>query len=133
MEEQYIQSAISCILPVLEKATLLGTEYTKKCGRSILTARDLEYAMKYCARHKVGESLGPDHPDVWAEAEEDDQDQDDSVETVNEDEEPFTRYSGEDSLMLSVNEAYDTWDEWEPTNPIEQMLKDAVNKNIYSG
>jgi hypothetical protein len=30
---------------------------------------------------------------------------------------------------LAVNEAYDTWDQWEPQSPVEKMLKNAIDQN----
>lgn len=128
MEDRYIGAALACLLPVIEKAGLLAAEYTKKTGRKVLTATDMDYAMKYCARFKVGESLGPQHPDIW----DSDSDSDlEEIQTVDETEEPFIRYSGDDPLMKAVNDSHDTWDQWVPVSPIEHMLKDAIDKNVY--
>lgn len=129
MEERYIGAAVACLLPVIEKATLLAGEYTKKSGRTVLTAKDMEYAMKYCARFKVGEKF--QNSGVWDSESGEEEDEDDIV-TVEEQEDPFIRYSGDDILMNSINESYDTWEQWEPTNPVEHMLKDAIDKNMYS-
>lgn len=126
MEERYIGAAVACILPVIEIAGVLASEYTKKSGRSILTAKDMEYAMKYCARFKVGE-----HRDLDESDSDSDSDSDLDIQTVDESEEPFTRYSGDDPLMKAINNCYDTWDQWEPMSPIEHMLKDAIDKNMY--
>lgn len=126
MEDRYIGAAIACLLPVIERAGLLAAEYTKKTGRTVLTAKDMEYAMKYCARFKVGE---PRDPGVWDSDSDSDSDLD--IQTVDESDEPFIRYSGDDPLMKAVNDSYDTWDQWEPVSPIEDMLKDAIDKNMY--
>lgn len=126
MEQQIIQSSIEVLLPVLESTMMIAGEYSKKCGRTIVTGMDFKYAMRYCARNKVGERIGSHFPDIY----EQDTDSDDSdIETVEETEDDFTRYQGDDALMNAVNEAYDTWDSWEPTVPAERMLKDAVDKN----
>jgi hypothetical protein len=127
MEDRYIGAAVACILPVIERAGLLAADYTKYSGRTILTSKDMEYAMKYCARFKVGEPRDLDVSDSDS-----DSDSDLDIQTVDESEEPFTRYSGNDPLMKAINDCYDTWNEWEPSNPIEHMLKDAIDKNMYS-
>jgi hypothetical protein len=127
MEEQIIQASYDVILPVIEKAGLLAAEYMKGCGRSTLTSQDLKYAMMYCARHQVGVHSGSILPDES----DSDSDSEFEFETVDEEEEPFTRYSGDNELLNKVNECHDTWNLWEPTIRAEIMLKDAIDKNIY--
>jgi hypothetical protein len=51
------------------------------------------------------------------------------MEEVDEAEEPFTRYTGSDPQLLAVNEAHDTWAQWEPQSPVENMLKNAIDQN----
>ena len=122
------QVCYDILLPVIEKASLLAAKYMKACERNTLTAMDLQYAMKYCARYEVGVDMGS----IFTESESDSEsDSDFEFETVNEEEEPFTRYTGEDVDILRINECFDTWESWEPTNPAESMLKDAINKNMY--
>jgi len=122
------QACYDIILPVIEKASLLAAKYVKACERNTLTAMDLQYAMKYCVRYEVGVDMGS----IFTESESDSEsDSDFEFETVNEEEEPFTRYTGEDVEILRINECFDTWESWEPTNPAESMLKDAINKNMY--
>ena len=124
MEEQIIDTSLGIILPVMENATLLAAEYMKACGRSTLTAQDMRYALMYCARNEVGKDIGiPDMPSS------DDEDEEE-LETVDEDDEPFTRYSGDNPLMKAVNDSYDTWHSWQPHGPAEEMLKNAVDKNV---
>jgi hypothetical protein len=127
MEDQIIESSINIMLPVLTKAVVLAGHYSKKCNRNTMTGQDMSYALKYCVRTKVGETIGIEHPELFDESDSDESD----VELVDEDDEPFTRYTGDDELMNAVNSATDTWDEWEPQNPTERMLKDAVDKNMY--
>ena len=49
-------------------------------------------------------------------------------EEEEEEEEEFTRYEGDDEQMKLVNEMSDTWDEWEPDNPMQIMLKMAIDR-----
>jgi hypothetical protein len=127
MEERVTQAAFDIIVPVLEKAGLLAAQYSKACGRTTLTAEDLKYAMMYCARYQVGVDVGS----ILPEESDSDSDSEYELETVDEGDEPFTRYTGDDDLMNEINECHDTWAEWEPSNKMEEMLKDAVNKNMY--
>jgi len=123
MEDDIINSAIEIIQPVMESAIILAGQYVKACGRSTLTGEDIRYAMRYSARNLVGKHIGTLFPEE-SESESDDSE----IETVDEEDEPFIRYSGYDKLMNDINQANDTWDSWIPVSPIERMLKDSIDK-----
>jgi hypothetical protein len=118
------EAAFEIITPVLESAMILAAEYAKKTGRDSITSLDLEYAMKYCARYTVGKEVGSLFPEVYDESESDE----DDLEIVDEnlEENRFRRYEGDDPFMTGVNAAFDTWDEWTPTNLVEQLLKASI-------
>lgn len=127
MEQQIIETAINIIQPVMESSMVVAAEYAKACGRDFVTGQDVKYAMRYAAQNLVGKHIGTLFPELQDESESDDEDE---IEVIEEDEENcFTRYSGDNELMNKVNESYDNWENWEPTNMIEKMLQDAVNKN----
>jgi hypothetical protein len=127
------EAAIGIILPVLEAAVIYASNYCKACGRSTVTSKDMEYGLKYAAMTTVGKHIGSHFP------EEDDEDSDgslddDSVEVVDDDEEePFTRYEGSEEIYVQMNNAYDTWDSWEPSSPAEQAIKNAIEKQESDG
>lgn len=129
MEESIINTAMELITPVIESAAILAAQYSKKCNRDFVTAKDMQYAMRYCTRTVLGRQTGTLFPEIYEN--EEDSDEEDNFEIVEETEDSFSRYSGDDSLMNSVNEAYDTWDSWVPHSPMEKMLKDAIDKNLY--
>ena len=133
MVEQYIETMTNILLPVMEKSTLLAAEYAKACGRDIIVPEDMEYAMKYCAMYKVGESIGSTMPEIYEE-ELTEEEMEEGEEDVDPEECPdFVRYSGTDQTFLQVNEAFDRWNTWQPQNPTEQMLKNAINSNEHVG
>jgi hypothetical protein len=115
------ETAIDIITPVMEGSVVLAGEYMKACGRRTLTAQDLQYALKYCICNMVGKHIGTLFP------EDSDSESGSDLEVVDEDDEPFVRYSGDDQLMNDINHAVDTWGEWEPSSPIEVMLRDSAN------
>ena len=126
MEEQIIKTATYIIQPVFESAIVLAGEYTKACGRNIITGEDVQYALKYCSINYVGRHIGTLFPE-----EEDSESEDESSESesdADEEDDPFIRYTGDDVLMNEINKAVDTWDSWIPGSPIEHMLKDSVDK-----
>jgi hypothetical protein len=123
MEAEYISSATGLLQPILESSMIIAGHYVKACNRKTITSVDLQYAMKYAARNLVGKHVGTLFPE-----DEDESESEDSIEEVDEDEEPFVKYTGDDKILNDVNEAADTWDTWTPTNLIETMLKDSIDK-----
>jgi histone H3/H4 len=124
----FSSAAINIITPVFENALMLSGHYAKACGRSTILAKDMEYCMKYCAMHTVGDKIGSYFPEVYDSESSDE----DDVEFVDEeDEEPFQPYQGSNVAMKAITEAYDAWESWVPTNPSERMLKNAVDSNEH--
>ena len=128
MEEEIIQTSIDILLPVLESAMVLGGNYAKKSGRDTLTGTDLEYALKFCARHVTGKHIGTLFPEI----QQDSDSEGSNDESVDSDEPPFTRYTGDDETLNKVNECYDTWNDWVPINPTEQMLKKSIDSRQWT-
>ena len=126
------QTAIDIITPVMEKSFILAAQYCGACGRDTITAKDFEYALKYCARYTVGEHIGSIIQDDDDDDGDDDGDDDDDIDIVEEtDEDGFTRYDGDDDTFTRVNQAVDTWGEWNPESPAEQYLFNAINSNEH--
>jgi len=121
---QMVNSAIDLISPVLEEAVVLSGEYAKACGRTTILAKDMEYCMKYCAMNSVGKKIGTYFPDIYDDEESDDEE----IEIAEEGEDDmFEPYSGDDIRMKSITDAYDAWESWVPSNPAEQMIKNAID------
>ena len=124
---QVAQSAIDIITPVMESAVVLSGHYAKACGRNTILAKDMEYCLKYCAMHTVGQQIGSYFPDMYEDENSEDEDE---IQIVDEEDElPFEPYSGDDDIFKKINDAYDAWDNWIPTNPSEEMIKNAIDSN----
>jgi hypothetical protein len=115
--------AIDLLIPVMEAATILGSHYAKACGRDTITGMDIAYGLMYAARNVTGKQIGSLFPEIY----DSDNDDEEAIE-VDEAEEPFTRYEGTEELYVNMNTCADTWDSWEPTSPVEAILKSAVDK-----
>lgn len=127
MDNSIIQAADNLIRPVMESAIVLASHYCKKSGRDIVTGEDMDYAMKFCARNVLGTHLGTLYPEIYEDEDEEGDDEDYEVVEDDEEDTPFSRYSGDDEMMNKVNECWDTWTEWEPREPAAQMLKRAID------
>lgn len=122
------EQAIELIKPFFEGSVVVAAEYCKACGRNAVTPQDLEYGGKFAARYIVGVETQSLFPEIYQEEssgsdEEEDEDDDDDRE-----DDPFTRYTGDDPKMLAVNDCYDTWDQWEPQIPLQAAAKNAIEK-----
>jgi hypothetical protein len=111
-------------LPVMESSVVLASHYAKACGRNTVTAKDMQYGLMYAARNVVGKQLGSLFPEIYDSESSEESD----MEIVDDDEEPFTEYTGEEELYVRMNECARTWNEWVPDSPAEQALKNAVDK-----
>jgi len=116
-------------LPVMESSVVLASHYVKESGRNTVTATDMMYGLMYAARNVVGKQIGSLFPEIYDSEESDEED----LETVDDDEEPFTRYQGDDteSIGYKMNQCADTWDDWVPESPAEQALKSAVENQRH--
>lgn len=113
-------------IPVVEAAMVYASHYCKASGRSTVTEKDIEYALKYCAMNIVGKKIGSFFPEIYDEEESDE----DDIDIVDDTEEPFTRYQGTEELFTKMNECFDNWDLWEPYSPAEHIIKNAIEKQM---
>jgi len=134
------ESIRDLFLPVMESATVLGSHYAKACGRDTVTAQDVQIGLMYAARNVAGKQIGSLFPEIYDEEDSDEEeeweeDPDDEAEQarleeaeeVDDDEEPFTRYTGDEEMYVKMNECFDTWEDWVPETPLEFTLKGAVD------
>jgi hypothetical protein len=118
------QQAEEILAPVLEGAIIAAAQYATACGRSTLTKQDMKLGLMFAARNITGNQIGTFFPEEDSDEEEDE----DEIETVDDADEPFTQYTGDEDLYKSMNECARTWDEWTPESPAERALKNAVDK-----
>jgi hypothetical protein len=141
-----LESALDIFRPVMESATVLAAHYAKACGRDVVLQEDMRFGMMYAARYVTGRQIGSLFPEIYEEEEESDESRSDSDfdgdydpegsdsssaswETVEDEELVWTRYEGtEDDQAVKMNECADTWEAWEPQNPSERALKNAIDK-----
>lgn len=126
-----MEEVFELIKPVMETAMIIASHYCKACGRSTVTAQDVKMGMKFAARTVPGVENESLFPEIY-EDDSDEEEEEDEIEEVDEDEEPFTRYEGDDPRMVLVNEMNDTWDEWEPDMPMQILLKRVINVEVES-
>ena len=145
-----LESALDIFRPVMESATVMAAHYAKACGRDVVLQEDMRFGMMFAARYVTGRQIGSLFPEIYEESGEEspcdsdsDFDEDEegsdydpdgsessgSWETVSDSEMVWTRYEGtDDDQALKMNECADSWASWEPQNPSERALKNAIDK-----
>ena len=146
-----LESALDIFRPVMESATVMAAHYAKACGRDVVLQEDMRFGMMFAARYVTGRQIGSLFPEIYRESRSDspvrrglegsgsdsegsDYDPDGSEssgswETVDDEELTWTRYEGtDDDQALKMNECADSWASWEPQNPSERALKNAIDK-----
>jgi len=141
-----LESALDIFRPVMESATVMAAHYARACGRDIILAEDMNMGMMFAARYVTGRQIGSLFPEIYQESSESDEDEEgqdgddeggesrsdsdeEGWETVSDSELVWTRYEGtDDEQALKMNECADTWASWEPQNPSERALKNAIDK-----
>jgi hypothetical protein len=112
-------------IPVIESSMVYACHYCKATGRSTVTKTDVKYGLRYATRVILGKKIGSIFPEIYDES---DSDTEDEIEVVDDDDEPFTRYSGDEEVFVEMNRIFDEWDSWEPDTPAEILLKNAIEK-----
>lgn len=129
MAAEIPQEISDLFLPVLESGVVLASHYAKACGRDVVTQQDVQMGLMYAARNVAGKQVGTLFPEIYEEDEEEEEWETDSEGVVDDSEgNEFTRYTGTEELMVKMNECFDTWDSWTPESPLEQSLKNAVDR-----
>jgi len=137
-----LDSALDIFRPVMESATVLAAHYAKACGRDVVLQEDMHFGMMYAARYVTGRQIGSLFPEIYEEEsgtdsdgessgsdyDPDGSDSSGSWETVDDEELVWTRYEGSDDQAVKMNECADSWNTWEPQNPSERALKNAIDK-----
>ena len=117
-----------------EKSIILGAYYAKSSGRDNLSGMDTIYALQYLAHEFMNlDDLDNCLIEKEKDTESEDESEDESEsEVLNSDDDIFCRATNEDPICKKMNDYHDNWSEWDPSDPIEIMLKDNINKTLQS-
>ena len=126
-ETNIIDAFIEATKPVFEMSIVFASMYANACGRNTVTSTDMHYGLCYSIRNITGEHNGSLFPEAY-DSQEDDEEEEEEEEVDDESCDDFTIYNGTNETILAMNNAVDSWDEWEPTSPLEIHLYNAVSQ-----
>tara|TARA_B100001094_G_scaffold329249_1_gene391577 strand:+ start:647 stop:1105 length:459 start_codon:yes stop_codon:yes gene_type:complete len=134
-----LEKKVASIMTVLlKKAIETGCKYAKFAGRDNLSGTDMIYALQYEAhefmdRPELEEETKDEYLDI-EEAMSSDSDPECNSEGDSEgDPEEFSRAdSTMNDFCYKMNHYNDTWDSWNPEDPLKLLLKKAVDCAKYN-
>ena len=141
-EQENIQIILSLFL---SNGMINAVKYSNYCNRNGATKEDMIYGLRYevfefLKRDDLDKGIQEIREELEAELDDesdDDEEFDNMMEdmVVADDEiDQFSRISNENitdenrEFIENMHNYYDSWDGWQPETPLEQILKDGINK-----
>ena len=140
MDDDMLDNLYSLIYAFMEKSMISADIYVKHSEREIITKEDIQLALKYETFKFLHRPNIFDDVSRWKEIllDEIDDEGDDAKEMQDggdsdviandKDYVPFKKSECDCEICSEMNSIEDKWDEWEPHNQIEIILKNAVLK-----
>ena len=146
-DEKYIASLLTLFT---SNAIINASEYSTICGRNGITKEDVKYALifevfEFLKNPNIISDLQEIEKDIETEMDNEDDDDDQNWEDVEDssnivddtDIESFSRITqtkfntldnSDKEFVIKIHKYYDGWDNWVPTNKLEEILKNAIDK-----
>jgi hypothetical protein len=126
---KWIQKIKGIMMHFMERAVWIGSEYANASGRDIVTSTDILYALQYQARTYLDYVTNTANIESLFDKYVEESDDEESVDEGSDDEDLFTRCDNPpNDLIKDMNMYHDTWEDWNPDNLFQQILKNAVNQ-----
>ena len=145
LDDNYIKM-ITTLLKMFEEDSLITAgKYCIGCKRTTVTAQDLKKALMYQAQNfftqdgsfelrfqeymnsreeEDGEEEEGEEDGEEEEGEEDGEEEDESDGEGSICEEEVKKF---EHIVVTINNIYETWSEWNPTDPVQCLIKNAID------
>ena len=136
LSEEFLVKVQRTLQVLIEKSFESAIIYCKASGRTGITAEDMKYAMIYeCHEFWERQDLEERVDELYNESDEDSDEEtsdEDDIEFMNEENmEPFTKAeNGINEQIDKMNRYVETWDTWNPQDPLISSLKNAINATM---
>ena len=133
----FLRKTVAIMKILTEEAMKSAEKFTKSCGRTIITGNDMYYALMFEAHeffqkdidNRFFEELNIENQHTY-ETDDDEDDEEDFIET-SEEEEAYVL----ECKVTEMKEFHDKvikyaeeWRNWLPEDPVQMMIKNAVDK-----
>ena len=144
LDENTEQNIMSMLTLFTSNALINASEYIKICGRNGITKEDIKYGLIFEVFEFIkNPNLLDDLNEVEEELLKEDTDNDEDWEDVDENDniipenklDEFSRIdinnveAKDKDFVIKYHNYYDSWDDWVPSNQLETILKDAIDKH----
>ena len=144
LDENIEQNIMSMLTLFTSNALINASEYSKICGRNGITKEDIKYGLIFEVFEFIkNPNLLADLNEVEEELLKEDTDNDEDWEDVDENDNIFPENKLDEFSRIDIHNVkdkdkdfvtkyhnyYDSWGDWEPTNQLETILKDAIDKH----
>lgn len=130
------QNDIHAILAALMVKTIeTASRYTTGCGRDVVTSTDMQYAIKYEAhvfffRESLQDDIKQCREILCNSSESEESETDDTLEDNDENESAIFCRNMSNPFCVRVNNIVDSWDKWNPSDPLQRSLKLAIDQTF---
>lgn len=140
-EEVAVRTKAMVMLEMLmERAIDNAAAYMRAAQRTVLTARDVQLGMmcechEFMERETLEDDFAAKVQETFGEDDSSGEESEcGSQDGVDEAVEPFTPApDSAGSLIKKMNEYAATWDTWEPSDPVQRRLKEAIDSQCGLG
>lgn len=133
-EPNIIDTIQPILLSFAEKSVIFAAHYATHAGRNNLSGLDTIYALQFLAHEFLNaESFSSFESQLQLNSDSENSDSDDIMsdsDSQSDSSDEFSRASDENEICKLMNYYHDTWNEWQPTNDIELLLKNNIDKTI---
>lgn len=142
MSKDFMRKVVSIMTVLCEESLKTAAQFAECCGRETITSSDTMMALKYESRvfwdkdidQRFMEHMNEERMHTYDTDEEDGEDEDDGEEGDEDGEEDEGEYfhttyvQGDEVFHQAVVKICEEWHEWQPTDPVKKLLKDAIEK-----
>lgn len=129
IDDDLREKSLTMLFLLIEKAFKTASTYVKAAHRFSVTQLDMKYALIYEAHvFFQRDSLEQEFHDAYLNQSSSSDCDEDALEVTDETDEPFTRAVSDDPQIQQMNLYFDEWDSWNPSDPIQRILKKAIDQ-----
>ena len=130
-DEEFISRVNALLLTLLEKAFINAGFYAKEANRNTITPMDIKISLMYEAHEFWNHEDLDEKVEEYQNMSESDSDSESNCSDIIEDNDTeFTRANTNNETILLMNNYFDNWNSWNPTDPIIIALKYAIDSKF---
>ena len=132
VDDELIKNVTALLVTYMDGAIRTAAVYLSHGSRKVITPEDIKRAMMFeiffiDKRPDLLEKAKKIRKELF-EDDSDDEEDDDNIIVDEEESDKFVVNACDCVLCKSVNSIYERWEMWEPSSPLEELLKKNINK-----